>query len=143
VARGRLAQLASAGVRAHRRGLRPGHPAPYDLRHSFASLLIHEGRWSIVEIADQLGHGAGLCVSTYAEVMAELRGAERVSAEEEIRRARSLWTAPTEECGPNMAHTAQLSFDDLLLGTTKAPQTRGLWGESRRGDSNPRPHHYE
>jgi hypothetical protein len=41
-----------------------------------------------VEIADQLGHGAGLCLSTYAHVMAELRGAEKVSAEDQIRRAR-------------------------------------------------------
>jgi integrase len=29
---------------------------PYDLRHSFVSLLIQEGRLSIVEIAEQLGH---------------------------------------------------------------------------------------
>jgi integrase len=28
-----------------------GTPRPYDLRHSFASLLIHEGRHSIVDIA--------------------------------------------------------------------------------------------
>jgi site-specific recombinase XerD len=31
--------------------------APYDLRHSFASLLIHEGRHSIVQIAEWMGHG--------------------------------------------------------------------------------------
>ncbi|MCW2984419.1 MAG: helix-turn-helix protein, partial [Conexibacter sp.] len=29
---------------------------PYDLRHSFASLLIREGETSIVELAEQLGH---------------------------------------------------------------------------------------
>lgn len=29
---------------------------PYDLRHSFASLLLHEGR-SVVYVARQLGHG--------------------------------------------------------------------------------------
>ena len=29
---------------------------PYDLRHSFASLLLHEGR-SVIYVARQLGHG--------------------------------------------------------------------------------------
>ncbi len=37
---------------------------PYDLRHSFASLLLHEGR-SAIYVARQLGHGAGLTMSTY------------------------------------------------------------------------------
>ncbi len=64
---------------------------PYDLRHAFASLLIHEGRKSIVEIAEQLGHNPTVCLDTYAHVMREQAGAERVSAEEQIvlaRRAR-------------------------------------------------------
>lgn len=39
-----------------------GEPRPYDLRHSFASLLIHEGRLSIVEIAAQLGHNPNTCL---------------------------------------------------------------------------------
>jgi site-specific recombinase XerD len=30
---------------------------PYDLRHSFASLLLHEGR-DVIYVARQLGHGA-------------------------------------------------------------------------------------
>ena len=33
------------------------HARPYDLRHSFASLLIHEGR-SVMYVARQLGHDA-------------------------------------------------------------------------------------
>ena len=36
-----------------------GHARPYDLRHSFASLLLHEGR-SPIYVARQLGHGAEL-----------------------------------------------------------------------------------
>ena len=48
---------------------------PYDLRHSFASLLIAEGRMSVVEIAAQLGHRPTVCLDTYAHVMAEHRGA--------------------------------------------------------------------
>lgn len=45
---------------------------PYDLRHAFASLLIHEGRLSVVDIAAQLGHNPTVCLDTYAHVMAEL-----------------------------------------------------------------------
>jgi integrase len=38
---------------------------PYDLRHSFASLLIAEGRLSIVDIAAQLGHNPTVCLDIY------------------------------------------------------------------------------
>src|SRR3954454_14676332 len=65
---------------------------PYDLRHAFASLLIHEGRLSVVDIAAQLGHNPTVCLDTYAHVMAEQRGSEAVSAEAEIAAARA--TAP-------------------------------------------------
>ena len=61
---------------------------PYDLRHSFASLLIHEKRLSIVEIADQMGHAPTMTSDTYGHVMRDLREAEPVSAENQIRRAR-------------------------------------------------------
>ena len=61
---------------------------PYDLRHSFASLLIHEGRLSVVEIAQQLGHSPTMTLNTYGHVIAELAEAEKVSAEELILEAR-------------------------------------------------------
>src|SRR3954454_16168390 len=61
---------------------------PYDLRHAFASLLIHEGRLSVVEIAAQLGHNPTVSLDTYAHVMAEQDGGERMGAEEQIRAAR-------------------------------------------------------
>jgi integrase len=61
---------------------------PYDLRHAFASSLIHDGRKSIVEIAEQLGHNPTVCLNTYGHVMRELAGGERVSAEEQIVLAR-------------------------------------------------------
>ncbi len=64
------------------------NPRPYDLRHSFASLLIHEGRFSIVEIAAQLGHDPNTCLSTYAHVIAELQEAPRLTAEQQIALAR-------------------------------------------------------
>jgi integrase len=101
---------------------------PYDLRHSFASLLIHEGRLSIVEIAQQLGHNPTTCLSTYAHVMAELREAEKVSAEEAIRDARqrvfetdTAQKRPTSPSGAFMVHS---------FGSTKG---------SPESDSNRRP----
>ncbi|HEX8160148.1 MAG TPA: site-specific integrase, partial [Solirubrobacteraceae bacterium] len=41
---------------------------PYDLRHSFASLLLHEGR-SVMYVARQLGHDARLTLGTYGHVI--------------------------------------------------------------------------
>jgi integrase len=60
---------------------------PYYLRHSFASLLIWEGR-PITYVAQQLGHSPTMTLRTYAHVIEELEGAERVSAEVAIRQAR-------------------------------------------------------
>jgi integrase len=60
---------------------------PYDLRHSFASLLIHEGA-SVVEVARQLGHAPSMTLDTYGHVFEEFEGRSRVSAEEAIRAAR-------------------------------------------------------
>jgi integrase len=79
---------------------------PYDLRHAFASLLIHEGRLSVVEIAAQLGHNPTVRLDTYAHVMAEERDGEHVSSEEQIAQARAALktVTPAEE---------QLSFDQL------------------------------
>ena len=56
---------------------------PYDLRHSFASLLLHEGR-SVIYVARQLGHGAALTMGTYGHVIDELEDQPRVSAEDAI-----------------------------------------------------------
>jgi integrase len=60
---------------------------PYALRHSFASLLIHEGR-SVIYVARQLGHDARLTLTTYGHVMDELDEAPRLAAEDAIRAAR-------------------------------------------------------
>jgi integrase len=62
---------------------------PYDLRHSFVSLLLAEGG-NVVEIAHQAGHSPTMTLSTYAHLFDEAAGAERISAEDEIRRARQL-----------------------------------------------------
>jgi integrase len=60
---------------------------PYDLRHAFCSLLIAEGL-SVVEVARQAGHAPTMTLDTYAHVMADHDGAERLSAEAMIRAAR-------------------------------------------------------
>lgn len=60
---------------------------PYVLRHSFASLLLHEGR-SVIYVARQLGHGASLTMATYGHVIDELEDAPRISAEDAILAAR-------------------------------------------------------
>jgi integrase len=77
-----------------RRVLRPAAEAlgrsdvtAYYLRHSFASLLAHEGR-SVVYIAEQLGHSPDLSVRVYQHVLTEFEDAPRLDAETAIRQAR-------------------------------------------------------
>lgn len=61
---------------------------PYDLRHTWVSLRIAEGRLSIAEIAEQLGDIPSTVLDTYAHVLHEWRRHRHV-VEAEIRRARS------------------------------------------------------
>ena len=61
---------------------------PYDLRHSFVSLLIAEGR-NIVEVARQAGHSPSMALDTYGHVFDELDGDKERPAEEAIRKARA------------------------------------------------------
>jgi integrase len=60
---------------------------PYDLRHTFASLLIWEGQ-PITYVAQQLGHSPQTCLATYAHVMDGVEA--NVPAEEAIRSARAV-----------------------------------------------------
>jgi integrase len=60
---------------------------PYDLRHSFASLLLAEGR-SIHYVACRLGHSPALTLSTYGHLFAEYEHADRIDAAAEIAQAR-------------------------------------------------------
>ena len=60
---------------------------PYDLRHSFISLLIHEGL-SVVEVARQAGHSPEMTLGTYAHVFDEHELGEHKTAEDQIRAAR-------------------------------------------------------
>jgi hypothetical protein len=61
---------------------------PYDLRHSFISLLISQGA-TVVEVARQAGHSPAMTLSTYAHLFDELGAGEHGSAEDLIRAARA------------------------------------------------------
>lgn len=62
-------------------------PRPYDLRHSFASLLLAEGRQPLY-VARQLGHSLTVLLETYAQLIEEYAEEERIDAETEIASAR-------------------------------------------------------
>jgi integrase len=103
--RGRLAQLAAAVFQANGVGIGMRHARPYDLRHSFVSLLIQEGR-TVIDVAQQAGHSAETCLRYYAHLFAELDPAVRVSAEAEIRRAREEAGGRSVDAGPDEAAAA-------------------------------------
>jgi len=82
---------------ARQRPMVPGRP--YDLRHSFASLLLHEGH-SVIYVARQLRHDARLTLSTYGHVIDELDDVPRIDAEAAIAEARAMLVGterPTRE----------------------------------------------
>ena len=61
---------------------------PYDLRHSFASLLIHEGA-TVPELARQLGNAPSVTLDTYAHVFDDRDGARKRDPAEAIKAARA------------------------------------------------------
>jgi integrase len=63
------------------------HARPYDLRHSMASLLLHEGQ-HVIYVARQLGHDARLTLTRYGHVLDELAGSRHIDPEAAIRAAR-------------------------------------------------------
>ena len=111
-------------------------PRPYDLRHSFASLMIHEGRHSIVDIAAQMGHDAIMALSTDAHVVAELRDAPRLGAGAQIRAARTALLR--NSCGPR-ADPGPISHLRFALGTEKSPANAGLLRRADGGTRTPDP----
>lgn len=67
---------------------------PYDLRHTWASLRLHEGELSVVEVAEEMGHSVQTLLSNYAHVVKELTG-KRQPIEDTIRDARRPRNVPT------------------------------------------------
>jgi integrase len=66
---------------------------PYDLRHTYASLRLAEQRLSLRELADQMGNSLATLASTYAHLVADLKGQpprdpEQLIAQARARRAR-------------------------------------------------------
>jgi len=62
---------------------------PYDLRHSYASLMVQAG-YTAVELATELGHSPNLTLNTYAHVFSEFARGQRLRPDETIRGARRL-----------------------------------------------------
>ena len=87
-------------------GRRSGPRSPNDLRHSFASLLLHEGR-SVIYVARQLGHDARLTLTHYGHVIDELEEQPRITAESAIADARLAVhvgaSAVVQDLGPEKA----------------------------------------
>ncbi len=63
-------------------------PVPYDLRHSFASLLIHERKHSIIQISEWMGHSAATLLTHYAHVIGDLASKPSLPNEQAIKAAR-------------------------------------------------------
>ncbi len=112
---------------------------PYTLRHSFASLLLHEGR-SVVFVARQMGHDARPTLPTYGHVEDELEDQPRVGAEEAIRQARAALDVPSQfprvAEGGNIALTLDAQNPRASRGSGEV-ELRGLepltsWVRSRR-----------
>lgn len=61
---------------------------PYDLRHSFASLRLAEGKQQLY-VARQLGHSPEVLLREYAHLFDEYEDAERIDPEREIAEART------------------------------------------------------
>jgi integrase len=81
-----IGKLTSTGHGRSKRSSYEG-AVPYDLRHSFASLMLAEGR-NPLEVAEMMGHSPKLLLDTYAHVIEELRGEPSVPAEQRILQAR-------------------------------------------------------
>jgi hypothetical protein len=86
---------------------------PYDLRHAFCLLLIGEGM-SVVEVARQAGHAPTMTLATYAHVIADLEGGERVPAEASIRAAREAEVSG--KCPPRAAPPPAENGNPSVLG---------------------------
>lgn len=75
------------GLKAAREKANLPSPTPYYLRHSFASLLLHEGMPAI-KVARQMGHSMAVLDRTYAHLIPGLEASMERSAEQEVIVAR-------------------------------------------------------
>ncbi|MGI8863221.1 MAG: tyrosine-type recombinase/integrase [Solirubrobacteraceae bacterium] len=95
-------------------------PRPYDLRHSFASLLLAEGRQPLY-VAKQFGHSLTVLLSTYAHLIDEFaERTEPVDAEAEIATARSI------SCASGVRPERPMKPSPPPRWPTKSPLLRGF-----------------
>lgn len=117
---------------------------PYDLRHSFVSLLIHEGR-SVVDVARQAGHSPTMTLDVYAHVFDEFDIAARVSAEDQIAQARrdvsGLCPPASDETGEPQENPANpyspICLPRISFMISSVPPPMGPRRASRRARSMP------
>jgi hypothetical protein len=102
---------------------------PYDLRHSFASLLLHEGR-SAMDIARQLGHDARLTLSTYGHVIDELDDSPQIPAEDAIRAAARARVSP-------VGHERKAMRNAYVPVRREGPLVAGRSADGARGTRTP------
>jgi hypothetical protein len=100
-------------------------PRTYDLRRSFVSLLLAEGRQP-VWIAQQAGHSLAVLLSTYAHLIEEYAERERVDPELEIAKVREINVRL--EC---VSATAQRSAG--LIAHEKSPASAGPFWDGSDG----------
>jgi integrase len=105
------------------------YATPYTLRHSFASLLLHEGR-SVIYVARQLGHDARLTLTRYGHVIDEFEDQPQIPAEQAIREARS-------QLVPSQFPNAAEATDREGVAGTKKPRKRGASPEVELGGLEP------
>jgi hypothetical protein len=92
---------------------------------------------SVVEVARQAGHAPTMTLDTYAHVMADLEGGERVSAEDVIRAARDAVVSgkcPSETALAPMAatETPTVQAFSAKLAFGLEPKTSSLQAKNRR-----------
>jgi hypothetical protein len=110
---------------------RAGVKAPADGRHSYASLLIHEGRSPLL-VAAALGHSTGELVwKRYGHVFGEARLAPAVSMVAAVQDARASIGANLRCTQVVPAPTAPRSTS--RHGARKRPRWRGLWVKRETG----------
>ena len=93
---------------------------PYALRHTFVSMLIHEGR-SPVEVANQAGHAPTMTLDTYAHVYDELDPTARVPAEQKILRARGELVPPEYPSTPTQPYLTLITNNETPAPTNNSP----------------------
>jgi hypothetical protein len=113
---------------------------PHDLRHSFVSLLIHEGR-SVVDIGRQAGHSPTMTLDVYGHVFDEFDPAERISAEDRIRPARdaSVSCPPGHEAGSETQGTPANGYSPSCLPRISFITSDGDTSDHRRSPAGENP----